>query len=76
MMCSNWIIPFVVGVFVGQEFQEAPKVRPYIEAGIRKIIQVGKEIADNTKHTTDKESDKKRERPSWWNRQNTEETKD
>lgn len=74
-MCSNWIIPFIAGVFVGQEFRDAPKVRPYIEAGVRKIIQVSKDIFDNAKEAKEAKEDanganeKKDEgtsRRSWW----------
>lgn len=45
-MCS-WIIPFLIGIFVGQEIKEIPRVRPYVEAGAQKIFAVGKEISND-----------------------------
>jgi hypothetical protein len=41
----NWIIPFVIGVLVGQEIQDIPRVRPFITAGIKRLIDFSKEIA-------------------------------
>lgn len=71
-MCTNWILPFVAGVFVGQEIQEAPKVRPYIEAGIRKVMEISKDIFQNVQHQSEKSSDPNAsnapddERKTWW----------
>lgn len=74
-MCSNWIIPFVAGLFVGQEFQDAPKVRPYIEAGIRKLIQVSKEIFENAKDAKESKDHTREPRrsSSWWGGKETRE---
>ena len=70
---SNWIIPFLAGVFVGQEFKEAPKVRPYIESGVRKIIEVSKDILNNAQtHTHSNDTNENNgngsntRRSSWW----------
>lgn len=45
-MC-NWIIPLVIGVIAGQEVKEIPRMRPYVEAGIRKILALGREISND-----------------------------
>ena len=54
-MSINTIIVFITGVFVGQELTTIPRVRPYIEAGVRKAIDMSKEIYENAnehgKHT-------------------------
>ena len=46
-MCMNWIVPFFIGVFVGQEINDIPRVRPYVEAGVQKVVAIGKEISEN-----------------------------
>jgi hypothetical protein len=51
-MCANYIIPFIIGIFVGQEIKEIPRVKPYLEAIVKKIIQVGKEIISNAQETS------------------------
>lgn len=66
---SNWIIPFILGVFVGQEFKEAPKVRPYLEAGVRKIIEVSRDIFNNAQVDEDEkyvDKDKDSSDRKWW----------
>jgi hypothetical protein len=64
-MCSNWIIPFLVGMFVGQEFEDAPRVRPYIESGIRKVIQISKDVITNTNEDRNAEQAVTRKRWKW-----------
>lgn len=73
----NWIIPFVAGVFVGQEFQEAPRVRPYIESGIRKVIAMFQEVKANAeKETPTPQQQKDKPMPpsmyphNWWSKRN------
>ena len=68
---SNWIIPFLAGIFVGQEVKEVPRVRPYIESAVKKIIEVGKDIAHNAesqanKTPPDNTSANNESKRSWW----------
>ena len=56
---ANYIVPFVLGVFVGQEIQDVPRVKPYLQSAVNKVIQIGREIvanaqesANDTKQTT------------------------
>jgi len=66
---SNWIIPFVLGIFVGQEIKEVPRVRPYIESGVRKLMEIGREIYDNAQRERPSSDDKNTRPPStksWW----------
>jgi len=71
-MCTNWIIPFIAGVFVGQEIQEAPKVRPYLEAGVKKIMDISREIYENAQANKTSPSSKvaelnvDNEKKTWW----------
>ena len=70
-MCTNWILPFIAGVFVGQEFKEAPKVRPYIESGVRKMIEVSKDIFNNaqsTNATNDANTTELEDKKTWWSK--------
>jgi hypothetical protein len=43
----NLIVPFVIGVLVGQELQDLPRLRPLIEKGFIKITKFCKDIIDN-----------------------------
>lgn len=57
-MSIYWTIPFVLGVFVGQEFSEIPKVRPYLQAALRKISKTATEISEEAKKEAKKETKK------------------
>jgi hypothetical protein len=58
-MCANYIIPFLLGVFVGQEIQDIPRIKPYLESTLRKAIEIGREIIANaqTKDATPPKND-------------------
>lgn len=71
----NWLIPFIIGLVIGQE-TDIPRVRPYLEMGIKKLIQMGKEFSEdvdkrsvtdtsNLTDSTDKQ-EKMEKRKNWW----------
>lgn len=45
-MCMNWLVPFVVGVFVGQEMNNVPKVKPYVTDAAEKFMAFVKDLSD------------------------------
>ena len=45
----NWIVPFVLGVFIGQEIENAPKVKPLMEYCIHKAFEFSKQVETETK---------------------------
>ena len=49
---ANYIVPFVLGVFVGQEIQDVPRVKPYLQSAVNKVIQIGREIVANAQEST------------------------
>jgi len=70
-MCTNWILPFIAGLFIGQEFKEAPKVRPYLESGVRKLIEVTREIYDKGQSEANRDVGDRVDpvKKSWWSKQ-------
>lgn len=66
-MCVNWIVPLFIGVFIGQELNDIPRVRPYVEAGVQKVVAIGKEISDNAEKKAKEDSQAKPEsyKPFW-----------
>ena len=44
----NWIISFSIGILVGQEV-DLPKLRPYFEATLVKIVSLVNDIIENSK---------------------------
>ena len=53
MCLVHWIVPFVLGVFVGQEVENLPKVKPWLQTGLDRFVNFSTEAirkySDNKK---------------------------
>jgi hypothetical protein len=49
-MCfvMNWLIPFLVGVFCGQEFKDLPLIKPYVTYSFNKITEYVNTVQDSS----------------------------
>jgi hypothetical protein len=35
----NWIVPFIIGIFVGQEYTQIPRIKPIAVMGYNKLLE-------------------------------------
>lgn len=53
----NWFIPFLIGLFIGQEFQNIPRIKPIGVTLFRRAVDYSK---------TFEEEGNKQIQESWW----------